>query len=161
MTPRDAKLHRRFAVECFNATWKLILKKRRTRGDDVRMVHLAHASRHHWGIAGGPRNWAIGEWQVSHVYAVLRRGEPALYHARRCLETCRKHGVRDFPLAYAFEALARASHVAGSRRDVTRYWALAAKAGSKIAEREDREQFFRDLATLPLPRSLDVKPGGA
>ncbi|HKZ48392.1 MAG TPA: hypothetical protein VJ397_06345, partial [Thermoplasmata archaeon] len=77
MTPRDAKLHRRFAVESFNATWKLVLKKRRTRADDVRMVHLAHASSHHWGIAGGPRNWAIGEWQVSHVYAFLRRAEPA------------------------------------------------------------------------------------
>src|SRR5437773_7978501 len=51
---------------------------------------------------------AIGEWQISRVYAALGRPEPSLYHAERCLEICEAHKVGDFPFAYAYEALARA-----------------------------------------------------
>ncbi|MEK6851483.1 MAG: hypothetical protein AABY30_02980, partial [Candidatus Thermoplasmatota archaeon] len=71
--------HRKLGVDLFNATWTL-LEKKRTRDEDVKMVHMAHASRHHWAQVGTPSNLAVGEWQVSHVYAVLRRAEPALYH---------------------------------------------------------------------------------
>ena len=50
------------------------------------MIHAAHASRYHWGEVGDDVNLARGEWQCSRVYAVLGRGEPALWHARRCVE---------------------------------------------------------------------------
>lgn len=61
--------------------------------DDDRMLHLAHASRHHWGEVvgstdlgqGGPANLARGEWLCSRVYAVLGRAEPARHHAERLL----------------------------------------------------------------------------
>ena len=148
-TTTAKKEHRRHAVESFHGTWTLISKRQRSKDDDVRMVHMAHASRHHWGVAGGPVNWAIGEWQVSHVYALLRREEPALFHARECLRICRTHGLRNFPLAYAYEALARASAVARRRMEVARFVALGVRAGSRIQERDDREQFFRDLRTVP------------
>lgn len=141
--------HRRHAVDAFNGTWKLIVKARRSRDDDLRMIHMAHASRHHWGIAGGPVNWAIGEWQVSHVYALLRRAEPALYHAQECLRICKGHRVRDFALAYAYEALARASALAGRRADVARFVALGARASRDIKDVQDREQFLRDLRSVP------------
>ena len=51
------------------------------------MIHAAHASRFHWSRAEGVTtiNLARGEWQCCRVYAVLGRGEPALWHARRCL----------------------------------------------------------------------------
>ncbi len=116
-TAADRMVHRRFAVELFNDTWKLLEKKRRTADEEDRMVNGAHASRYHWGIAGGPENWAIGEWQVSRVYAVLRRPEPALHHASRCLALCRRHRLGDFVLAYAHEALARTHAVAGHATD--------------------------------------------
>jgi len=112
------------------------------------MVHAAHASRHHWGEVGTPVNVAIGEWQVSHVYAVLRRAEPATYHAKRCLALCREHGIGDFPLAFAYEALARADALAGRRGDLRRHLAAAERAGRRIAEEEDREEFFRQLRAL-------------
>ena len=42
------------------------------------MLHAAHASRFHWGEVGEPVNFARGEWQISRVYAVLGRPEPAI-----------------------------------------------------------------------------------
>ena len=77
------------------------------------MIHAAHASRHHWGHAGTPVNVSIGEWQLSRVYAVVARAEPALYHGRRALEIARQNHLGRFYVAYAYEALARASAVAG------------------------------------------------
>jgi len=148
MGRRDARRERAIAVELFNEVWRLLEKPRRSKADADRMVHAAHASRHHWGEVGTPVNVAIGEWQVSHVYAVLRRAEPATYHAKRCLALCREHGIGDFPLAFAYEALARADALAGRRGDLRRHLAAAERAGRRIAEEEDREEFFRQLRAL-------------
>jgi hypothetical protein len=46
--------HRKFAVGLFNLTWSLLDKKDRTREEDDKMVHAAHASRYHWGEIGTP-----------------------------------------------------------------------------------------------------------
>jgi len=147
LTEREA--HRKFAVDLFNQTWTLLDKAERTLEENDAMLHAAHASRHHWGVVGEPVHLARGEWQVSRVYAVLNRSEPALYHARRSLDICRAHAIGDFDLAYAYEALARASAVAGMQADRDRYLALAREAGAKIAEQDDREIFENDIATIP------------
>ncbi len=90
-----------------------------------------------------------GEWQISRVYAVLGRAPSALYHARRALDICRANNVGDFNLAYAYEANARAHAVAGDKAEAAKYAKLAREAGEKIAKDEDREWFFKDLATVP------------
>src|SRR5436853_176961 len=82
----DSEWHRKMAAHLFNATWVLLEKKGRSKKDSITMIHMAHASRYHWGVVGGPKVLAIGEWQISRVYAVLRRPEPALYHAQRALQ---------------------------------------------------------------------------
>ena len=139
---------RKVAVDLFNHVWTLLDKKKRTREEDDEMLHAAHASRHHWGQIGEPINFARGEWQVSRVYAVLKRAEPALHHAKRCLDLCRKHKFGDFDLAYAYEALARASALTKKKGDVERWLKLAAKAAAGIAKKEDRAFFEKDLATV-------------
>ena len=148
----EKEWHRRSAVDLFNATWELIERRRRTKDEDDAMVHGAHASRYHWGVVGKPVNWAIGEWQVSHVYAILGREEPATFHARRCLELCKAHGIGDFSLAYAYEALARADALAGRRTDFRKHVEAARVAGDGIEEKEDREKFLADLATVASAR---------
>jgi hypothetical protein len=148
-TKRD--WHRRFAVECFNAAWVLLEKRRRTPDEDDRMIHVAHASRHHWGVVGDANNRTIGEWQLSRVYAVLRRAEPATHHARRALAVCEAHGLGPFALAYAYEALARADSVAGRRRGFRLHRALAVAVGARIREREERALLSKDLRTLRAP----------
>jgi hypothetical protein len=82
------------------------------------------------------------------VYSVLGRGEPALWHARRCLEHVEQAGIGDWDLAYAYEALARASAVAGDAAGSAEWHARAREAGDAIAYLEDREHFDEDFATL-------------
>jgi hypothetical protein len=142
--------HRRVAVDLFNFTWTLLGKVDRTAAEIDSMIHAAHASRHHWGMAAGsePANLARGEWQCSRVYAVLGRAEPALWHARRCLEICEEHGIGDWDIAFAYEALARASRVAGDVPAVEHWLAKAREAGERIEEAEERDLLQSDLATV-------------
>ena len=105
---------------------------------------------YHWGEAPEcrPENLARGEWLISRVYCVLGRAEPALWHARRCLEWVEEAGVGDWDLAYAYEALARASAVAGDAAAAGEWRARARQAGDAIGDPEDREHFDEDFATL-------------
>jgi hypothetical protein len=135
---------RQLAVDLFNEVWRLM----KTRENDDRMLHAAHASRYHWGEVGEAKNLARGEWQCSRVYTVLGRGEPALHHARRCLAICEYGKVEDWDLPYAYEAIARAYLTAGEPEKARSYAELARDAGETIADPEDRELLLKDLATL-------------
>lgn len=145
----DPELERKAAVGLFNFVWTLLEKEQRSPAEDDLMIHAAHASRLHWERPGTPVNHARGEWQVSRVYAVLGRAEPSLHHARRCLELCEEHGIGDFDLAYAYEALARAHGVAGAREKASRYAELAREQAERVPDPDDREHLLEDLATLP------------
>ena len=57
--------HRKLAVDLFNLVWSLLDKKDRSKGDDDKMVHAAHASRFHWGEIGEPLHFERGEWQIA------------------------------------------------------------------------------------------------
>jgi hypothetical protein len=140
--------HKKFAVDLFNLTWSLLDKKDRTREEDDKMIHAAHASRFHWGEIGTPLHFERGEWQISHVYSVLKRSEPALYHAQRCFEICKANNIGDFDIAFAYEAMARASAVAGQKAECGKYVELAQKAGEQIKEKGDRDYFFGELKTI-------------
>jgi DNA-binding transcriptional MerR regulator len=144
----EPELHRKVAVDLFNYTWTLLEKPDRSERESDRMIDAAHASRFFWEEIGEPVNHARGEWQISRAYATAARAEPALYHAQRCLEICEEHGIGDFDLAYAYEALARAHALAGEAETAARYERQAREAGERIAEEDDRELFESDLATL-------------
>jgi hypothetical protein len=144
----DADVQRELAKSLFGRVWTLLETEGRTQDQEEEMIHAAHASRFHWGKVGGPEHRARGEWQCSRVYSVLGRAEPALHHARRCLEICEEHGIGDWDIAFAYEALARAHAVAGEADEAARYKQLARRAGDAIADAEDRETFEADFATL-------------
>jgi hypothetical protein len=112
------------------------------------MIHAAHASRYHWGEVGGPEHRARGEWQCSRVYAVLGRAEPSLWHARRCLAICEEHGIADWDIAAAYEALARAAFVAGDRAEAARWAGAARTALAAVVDEDDREPIEQDLNAL-------------
>ena len=146
----DREAQRRLGVELFNRTWTLIAKEGRTPEDDDELVHCAHASAYHWLHAGGTAaNRARSEWQCSRVYSMLGRGGPARDHAGRCLEIVEAHPaeMEDWDLPFAYEALARASAVAGD--PAAREWLeRARRAGEGIAEPEERELLVADLETI-------------
>lgn len=145
----QAAAERQQAVDLFNGVWRLIEKEDRSREDDDRMLHMAHASRYHWGQVGTVVNVARGEWQVSRVYTVLGRGEPALHHARRVLDLCQANGIGDWDLAYAYEALARACAVAGDQEQARTWTEQALAAAEDITEDDDRELLMSDLESVP------------
>ena len=146
----DAALEQRrvLASDFFNRVLELLELPERTREQDDEMLHSAHASRALWGGNGTLASLARGEWQCSRVYAVLRRPEPALWHARRSLELCEQAEpgiLADFDLPFAFEALARAHAVAGAREAALNWLERAADAALRIADADDREQVATDL----------------
>jgi len=142
------EFHKKMAAGLFNLTWDLMDKTDRTLAEDDKMVHAAHASRYHWGEIGTPLEFERGEWQISRVYAVLNRPEPALYHAQRCLEICQQNDIGDFDIAFAYEALARAYAIAGNAVQAQKYLDLAREAGQAIEEEGNRNYFFGELETI-------------
>ena len=150
-TELDPAARRALAVNLFNDVWRLLETEDRTPEDDDEMLHMAHASRYHWGPIGTPVNWVRGEWRCSRVYVTLGRSEPALHHARRALEICEQHGIGDFDLAFCYEALARASALAGDTDQVAQWTAKAVATTAQIADPEDREIVEADLATISNP----------
>jgi DNA-binding transcriptional MerR regulator len=146
LSPED---ERRLATNLFNAVWTLLETEQRTRQQDDEMLHMAHASRHHWGLVGDHEHRARGEWQCSRVYSVLGRPEPALHHAGRVLEICEEHGIADFDLAFAYEALARAHAIAGDSEEARHMTELALSACKGISDDEDRQLVLNDLETIP------------
>jgi hypothetical protein len=145
----DDAEERRVAVALFNATWALLEKEDRSRDEDDAMLHMAHASRHHWGQIGAPANFARGEWQCSRVYAVLNRPEPCLHHAQRCLDICQENGIADWDVAFAYEALARAHAVGGDAAQARSCTEQALAVADDVAEDEDRELVLSDLESIP------------
>ncbi len=143
--------HRLLAAQLFNQTWRLMEQEDRTARDDDTMIHMAHASRYHWGQVptASPAHLARGEWQISRVYTVLGRAEPALWHARRVLDICQQHGIGDWDLAFAYEALARAHAVAGDTELAREYTDQALAAADDIGEDEERGIVLADLETIP------------
>jgi tetratricopeptide (TPR) repeat protein len=145
----DPEQERRLGAGLYNATWTLLEKEDRTREEDDAMLHMTHASAYHWRQVGKPENFARSEWQCSRVYAALRRPEPSLHHAQRCLDLCTENGLRDFDLAFAYEALARGHAIAGDPDTARAYTEQALAAAEDIKEDDDRELLLTDLETIP------------
>ena len=144
------KCHEKMAKDCFNKTWDYMDKKERKSEDDIAMIHAAHASRFHWGILvengkGTAVNLQRGEWQIARVYTILKRKESALYHANLCLTITKDNKIADFDLAFAYEAIARASALVGNKDDFKTYFELAEKAGNEIKDVRDKDYFFEEL----------------
>jgi hypothetical protein len=140
--------HKKFAVDLFNLVWDLLDKGERTREEDDRMLHAAHAPRFHWGEIGTPLEFERREWQISRVYAVLNRPQAAIYHAQRCLDICTANQIGDFDIAFAYEALARAYAIAGESEKSREVIRLAEQVGEQIEDESNREYFLNELGTV-------------
>lgn len=148
VTPAVAD-ERKLAAELFNGVWALLDKEVRSADEDDRMLHMAHASRYHWGQVGAPVNLSRGEWQCSRVYATLGRAEPALHHARRVVELCELHDMGAFDFGCGYEALARACAVSGDLEAARQWTERALAAAAQVTDEEDRTILLGDLETIP------------
>ncbi len=141
----EREFHRKTARDCFNHAWDYLDKKERSPLDEEQMLHLVHASRFHWGLVGTPRNRAVGDWQISRIYAALNQPSLSLRFARSSLESCQKNNLEEV-LATAFEAIARAYAVAGDHSSARSYIEKAREQLSKLSlDDEDRETYMGQI----------------
>jgi len=145
LSKSEREYHRKTAARCFNETWEYLEKKRRTREEDLKMLQSAHASRYHWGIVGTPRNRAVGEWQISRVYAALKQPRLSLLFAMSSLDACRRENLTEI-LVPAYEGLARAHAVARERSLARKYLKLAQKLLRTLdLESEDKRIYLGQI----------------
>ena len=116
------EFHRKTASKCFNEAWDYLEKKNRDAKDDQQMLHLAHTARYHRSFVGNVRNFAIGDWQISRVYAAIEEPRLAIRFAKSSLEKMEQNNLSDI-LCTGYEAMARAYAIAKdyeSARDYVR-----------------------------------------
>jgi DNA-binding transcriptional MerR regulator len=146
----DPATQKALASALFNRVWELLEATDRTPADDDELVNAAHASRYLWTSIGTPRHLAIGDWQIARAYSTLGRGEPAVHHARRCLDHATQVGDEPWLLASAYEGLARAYAVAGDRAAAGEWKAKAQTQIALDADPDNREIVERDIDSLPV-----------
>jgi hypothetical protein len=126
---------------------------------DKEMLNLAHASRYHWGVLGGARQQAVGDWQLSRAYSALGDSGLALQFALSSLSLCEgKH--LDGLVPSALEGVARAHAIAGDRSNATRLIKMArAILGRLKLDAEDRKIFESQIReTEALIERKGVRP---
>lgn len=145
-TPVDTATHRRLAVDLFNETWRYLDMAERGEQDDLAMLEAALASRHHWRQVGGTKEFAVSDWQVARVLAVLGAASLAQRFGRTSLES--SAALAPFYRGYAHEALARAAAVGGDEAARDHHLAEARTAAEQVKDDEERKMLADDLATI-------------
>lgn len=143
-----AAAHKFFSARCFSMAWDLIEKKDRTPQEDEQMIMLNQASIWHWTQRQDAtmQNMSIGFWQAARIYSILGRVENARHYAQLCLDYSKNEAP--FFLAYAFEALARAEMVAGSKDKMREHLDKATELAADVSDKESRKLLLDDLATI-------------
>ncbi|MEZ6056885.1 MAG: hypothetical protein R3C01_09275 [Planctomycetaceae bacterium] len=140
--------HQLFSTQCFNEVWDLIERPQRTENDDQLMLSTCYASIYHWLHRDDcvDQNLSIGYWQLSRVYSLLQNGP----EAKRAAELCLKFSasLEPFYQGYAYEAMARATGIAGNTVEAKRLAVVARDFAGKVEEAESRDMLLKDLDAL-------------
>jgi hypothetical protein len=140
--------HRAFAPRAFNETWTLLDADGLTREEEETMLASTFAQRYHWYAVGPERNWAIADWQVSRVTAVLGYPDLARRFGERSLEIAIEYDLDPYVKGFAHEAIARAAAIVDDIETFTEHLDLARAALAAIEDDDDREVLQADLAEM-------------
>jgi hypothetical protein len=145
MSKKEREFHRKTAARSFNSAWEYLDMKSRTPEEDVQMLLLSHASRYHWGFVGTALNQAVGDWQISRVYADVGQSDLALRFAESALSACRTNGLAEI-MPSACEGMARAYAVGKSAKSANRFLAKARSLLDRLdLDEEDRTIYLRQI----------------
>jgi len=148
-TEEFERSHRWHAIECNNLAWRLSDLPVRSIVEDEEMLHAAHASAFHWGVAGTELHQARARMLLGHVYAALGLGQAALQYAQQSYDYLVAYEPPDWEIAFAHAILAHAAFAAGEGELHREHYARAQELGQAIADPEDREIFFTTFNTIP------------
>ncbi len=143
-----ARWHRTFAPRAFNVTWEYLDMDELTREQEEEMLASTFAQKYHWSVVGTARHWAIADWQVSRVLAVMGYAELSRRFGERSLEIAIEHGLDQFVKGFAHEAIARAAADVDDVETFSEHVAAARALAAEIEDPEDRELLEADLAEM-------------
>ena len=143
----DPVTEKALAIALYNQTKALLRNTSRTSAQDLEMIHMAHASGHHWSKVGNIQNFAIGEWLCSRVYAAVNQPQASLFHALACRRLSDADSVEAWVVGFAEETLVRAYMVNGEF-DSAKVHYETAKAIAETLDPESREMLLSDLRDL-------------
>ncbi len=140
--------HRLFAKSCNARVWELLGQTTRTALENDELLLAAQASLYHWQQVGTPLNVQRANWLLARAHTVLGDPAGAMKHATRCIELTKAHmsEMKDFDIAYAFEAMARTYALLGDRMNAKEYYDLALRVGQAIQDPEDKQIFMGDFS---------------
>jgi hypothetical protein len=146
--------HRFFAVNFNTAVWRLSAKENQSEKDQNEMINLAHASLLHWSKSANCKmqNLQRGEYLIAMAYINAGREEPAMVHAKRCVEITDafETEMQDFDLAHSRLIMGIALRLQGNTVEAEKELEEARRLGEKIKNEKDKEIFMLDFSQLCL-----------
>jgi hypothetical protein len=141
--------HEFFSAEYFNKAWEYIEKAdERSAEDNMTMLHTAIASLWHWTQREDvkPENLAVGYWQVSRVYNLIKQPNNARTYGLLSLKYA--EGLDPFFKAYAYETLARAEMQKNNRVIMMVYLEKAYRMVERVDNEENKQLLLKDLESI-------------
>ncbi|MFI5036259.1 MAG: hypothetical protein ACHQFZ_08675 [Acidimicrobiales bacterium] len=145
----DDVAHREVAVAAYRRCWELLEAPYRDDAGDAELLGAAFTSRDHWGVVGGPEQWAVGDWMISRALAALGEGRLAVTFAARADAAGDDADLPDWLRASTAEGLARAYAAAGDEAARDAWRETAQRRVAAIADDDDRALIAGQLATVP------------
>lgn len=143
-----AHWHRTLGPMAFNRAWELLDRAELDSEEEEEMLAATFAQRYHWYEVGDPRNWAIADWQVSRVTAVLGHADLARRFGLRSLHVAQAHNLGPFLEGFAHEAIARAAAIVDDVDTFTEHLNEAKALVGAIEDDEERHTLESDLAEM-------------
>jgi hypothetical protein len=139
--------HQHFARTANHQTWDLLDKTNRSPEEAEELLLAASTSLYHWLHVGTAVHAQRGHWMLSRVHVVLGRKQDAVNEALRCqaITESNPEEMKDFDLAFAQEALARAYALNGDLDKAKQHHQQATSLGDQIQDPEDKKIFFGDF----------------
>lgn len=143
-----AQWQRKLAPMAFNRAWELLDRSELSAEEEEEMLAAAFAQRYHWYEIGEARNWAIADWQISRVAAVLGYADLARRFGLRSLEVAQAHDLGPFLEGFAHEAIARAAAIVDDIDTFTEHLNEARALVGAIDDHDERTTLEADLAEM-------------
>jgi len=140
--------HRVMAVKLYNHTWSLLDEPNRTTDQDREMLGAAFGSMYHWSVIGDEKNFAVSDWQVARVLAMVGQTDLAQQFADQALRRAVDGNLGPFLIGCGHEVLARVAAAKSDDDARKNHLARADDILSIIEDQEERDVLKADLDSL-------------
>ena len=138
-----------FAIELNNLAWDLVEADHLAEGDEIKLVHTAHAACYHWAQIGKPINQLRALVLLTTTYLKLKQAENALRYAEltvSLLHEC-KDEITPFDEVCVLGSTMR-SYEATKRHEKSEYYRCQAYEAINNIHEPDEKQIIEQLYGL-------------